>query len=556
MSAARKGATGSRRMTLTQTGSEDEVGQVRKNLPRVVASLLAVVFFVADVKIPLGVAAGVPYVAVVLVALGQRGRRDTIFFAIACSVLILIGLGVSPGPGGADIWKALANSSLALFAIWVTAGIGLQRKRAEERLEEVNQTLRTRARDRSEATKALANRVERQEVVTKLGLRTLEGVSPETLIQESLEALAGTLGLEYAKLLELVPGGRTLRLVAGVGWRPGLVGTYTVIANPGTQSGFTLSSERPVIAEDIRSDARFRAMPLLEEHGVVSGMSVIVLGDEEPYGVLGVHTNRKHRFSEEDVLFLQSVANLVALAMRRQKADQALHESEARARAAEDLASIAELASGLAHEIGTPMNIILGYARMLENTLVTEKERERAQMICEQTKRVAKLIQTLLNLTHPRPTQHLPIELSDTLEEALGFVKEKLRVHGITVERKFDDTPAIRGDPEKLQQLFLNFFINAIDAMPDGGVLRVSIVRGGPSEVQVRVADTGIGISRESIGKIFDPFHTSKPHGKGSGLGLAVSKNIALEHHAHIEVTSQEGEGTEFTIRFPEDPGE
>jgi len=543
-------------MTLTQAGSEAEAGQLRKNLLQVVAWFLTAIVFAADVKTPLSVAAGVPYVAVILVALRQRGRRDTVFFAIACSVLTLIGLAVSPGSGGAEIWTALANRSLALFAIWVTAGIGLQRKRAEERLEEVNQTLRTRALDRSEATKALANRVERQEVVTKLGLRTLEGVSPETLIQESLEALAGTLGLEYAKLLELVPGGRTLRLVAGVGWQPGLVGSYTVIANPGTQSGFTLSSERPVIAEDIRSDARFRAMPLLEEHGVVSGMSVIVLGDEEPYGVLGVHTNRKHRFSEEDVLFLQSVANLVALAMRRQKADQALHESEARARAAEDLASIAELASGLAHEIGTPMNIILGYARMLENTQVTEKERERAQMICEQTKRVAKLIQTLLNLTHPRPTQHVPIELSDTLEEALGFVKEKLRVHGIAVERKFDDTPAIRGDPEKLQQLFLNFFINAVDAMPDGGVLRVSIVQGGSSEVQVRVADTGIGISSESIGKIFDPFHTSKPHGKGSGLGLAVSKNIALEHQARIEVTSQEGEGTEFTIRFPEDPGE
>jgi signal transduction histidine kinase len=87
-------------------------------------------------------------------------------------------------------------------------------------------------------------------------------------------------------------------------------------------------------------------------------------------------------------------------------------------------------------------------------------------------------------------------------------------------------------------------------------MLRVSLVRGGSGEVQVRVADTGTGISGESIGKIFEPFHTTKPRGKGSGLGLAVSKNIALEHQARIEVTSQEGEGTEFTIRFPEDPGE
>jgi signal transduction histidine kinase len=543
-------------MTLTRVASKEEAGRVRTTLFRAVASFLMAIIFVADVKTQLGVAAGVAYAAVVLVALALPGRRETLFFAVACSLLTLIGLGVSAGTGAAQTWKLLATGLLSLFAIWAAAGIGLQRKRAEERLEKANESLRERARGHSDATKALANRVERQEVVTKLGLRTLEGVSPETLIQESLEALAGTLGLEYAKLLELVPGGRTLRLVAGVGWRPGLVGTYTVVANPGTQSGFTLSSERPVIAEDIRSDARFRAMPLLEEHGVVSGMSVIVHGDEEPYGVLGVHTNRKHRFSEEDVLFLQSVANLVALAMRRQKADQALNESEARARAAEDLASIAELASGLAHEIGTPMNIILGYARMLEGTLVSEKERERAQMICEQTKRVTKLIQTLLNLTHPRPTQHVSIGLSDIVEEALGFVKEKLRIHAIIVERKFDDTPAIRGDPEKLQQLFLNFFINAVDAMPDGGVLRVSIARGGSGEVQVRIADTGIGISSEAIGKIFEPFHTTKPRGKGSGLGLAVSKNIALEHQARIDVTSQLGQGTEFTIRFPQDSTE
>jgi signal transduction histidine kinase len=536
--------------------SEGEPDRVTENLRRLVALLLMIGVFVADVSIPLGVAAGVPYVAVILVSLGQRGRRDTIFFAVACSALTLVGLGVSPGAGSAEFWKVIANRFLALFAIWVTAGIGLQWKRVDRRLEKANTNLGLRALELSEATRTLANRVERQEVVTNLGLRALEGVRPETLIQESLEALAGTLGLEYAKLLELLPGERQLRLVAGVGWNPGLVGSALVDAGPGTQSGYTLSSERPVIVEDIRSDRRFRALRLLEDHGVVSGMSVIVHGAERPYGVLGVHTRKKHRFKEEDILFLQSVANLVALAIRRQKADQALRESEARARAAEALASIGELASGLAHEIGTPMNIILGYARMLESAVEGEEDRERVRMIGEQTRRVTKLIETLLNLARPRPTQHVRLELCDVLENALGFVKEKLRTRGIVVERSFEPPAAIRGDPEKLQQLFLNYFVNAADAMPAGGTLRVSVARGDSGEIEARVADTGMGISSESTKKIFEPFHTTKPGGKGSGLGLAVSKNIALEHNARIEVESEIGKGTEFTTIFLADPGQ
>jgi hypothetical protein len=193
------------------------------NVNRVLAVALMAAILVLDTTVPLGVAAGVPYVAVILVSLSLPGRRETVFFALACSALTAIGSAASPGPGGAEIWKVIANRALALFAIWATAGVGMQRKRAARALQQ-------EIAERERAERALATRIEQQEVVTRLGLRALEGVSLETLFRESVEALSNTLRIEYAKLLELLPGGRELRLVAGVGWSPELIGKATIEA--------------------------------------------------------------------------------------------------------------------------------------------------------------------------------------------------------------------------------------------------------------------------------------------------------------------------------------
>jgi PAS domain S-box-containing protein len=642
-----------------------------ENLRRALVVLLMTGIFILDIAIPLGVAVGVLHVAAVLVALTLSHRRETIFFTVACSVLVLAGLLIHQIPGGADLWKALANEVLALAAIWATAGIGLRRKRDFEALrssmarnqailevaddgiltideeggiESVNPAARDifgytseeligqefkrllifdskgnhpensesfptqsgdgeavtgltpqellntprrelvgRRRDgsrfpmevtvaeasalgrhffaglvrniskRKKAQAALASQIQREKVITRLGLRALEGVGSETLIQESLEALTATLGMKHAEFLELLSDGHTLRLVAGAGWRSELVGSVTLSANRGSLAGLALHSEYPVIVDDLPSEARFEAPAFMLDHGVVSGMSVMVRGGEQPYGVLGVHDQQSRSFAEEDVLFFQSVANLVALALRRQRTDEALLASKKRARASEQLATVGEFASGLAHEIGTPMNIILGYARMLEKVLVKEKNREQARIIGEQTMRVTKLIKTLLNFSRMRPTRRVPVVLSEVVEESLGFVKEKLRNHGIEVERDFAPVPLIRADPEKLEQLFLNLFVNAIDAMPSGGVLRTSIAAAGAMDVEIRVADTGTGIEPGLIDKIFEPFHTTKAAGKGSGLGLAVSENIVLEHDGRIDVTSRVGQGTEFRIRFRRD---
>ena len=230
-----------------------------------------------------------------------------------------------------------------------------------------------------------------------------------------------------------------------------------------------------------------------------------------------------------------------------------LRVTERRARAAEDLASIATLVAGLAHEIGTPMGVIRGHAEALSGAVDGEREQWRLRTILEQIDRISNIIRSLLNIARPREAVVVPVDLRTVLDTALAFLSEKLRQRDVEVERRYESVPPLRGDPDKLQQLFLNLFLNAVDAMPDGGRLTVSMALAGDRELDVRVADTGVGIGSREVEKLFEPFFTTKPAGRGSGLGLVVAKGIVVDHGGHIEVRSEVGTGTEFLIRLPLD---
>ena len=145
-------------------------------------------------------------------------------------------------------------------------------------------------------------------------------------MNEAVGLVARTLDAEYCKILELLPGGEDLLLVAGVGWREGLVGSATVEASLDSQAGYTLISSDPVIVEDLPAESRFSGPPLLHEHGVLSGMSVVMQGRDGPFGVLGVHATARRSFSRDEINFLQAVANVQAAAVGRRGAEEALIE--------------------------------------------------------------------------------------------------------------------------------------------------------------------------------------------------------------------------------------
>ncbi|HZD58249.1 MAG TPA: PAS domain S-box protein [Anaerolineales bacterium] len=175
-------------------------------------------------------------------------------------------------------------------------------------------------------------RARMQAVEAELGQLALVGGNLAALMDQIVSKVAQALEVEYCKILELQLAGEALLLRAGVGWKEGYVGKALVDAKANSQAGYTLLSNWPVVANDLRTETRFAIPPLLSEHEVASGMSVIIQGKERPYGILGAHTTRLREFSEEDVNFLASVANLLAIAIERKRTEQALKENEERFR--------------------------------------------------------------------------------------------------------------------------------------------------------------------------------------------------------------------------------
>lgn len=238
------------------------------------------------------------------------------------------------------------------------------------------------------------------------------------------------------------------------------------------------------------------------------------------------------------------------LARNLERSDTALRQTAERARAAERLASIGTLVAGLAHEIGTPMGVIQGHAKLLEGTVESENAEWRLRTIQEQIGRISRILQSLLNMARPGRPRQVPVDLSALLENTLAFLQEKLARRGIVLKREFSETRPVTGDPERLQQVFLNLFLNAADAMPKGGELTVTLGPKG-TEAEVRVADAGHGIPSADLARIFDPFYTTKAAGEGSGLGLSVVEGIVAEHDGAIEVLRSDDSGTEFRLLLP-----
>ena len=223
---------------------------------------------------------------------------------------------------------------------------------------------------------------------------------------------------------------------------------------------------------------------------------------------------------------------------------------------AEKLSSIGLLAAGVAHEVNTPLAVISSYTQMLAKQL--RDDRRLAPLldkITKQTFRASEIVNGLLNFSRTGAAEFRPVDLNAVVRETLSLVEHQLRTANIELRCDLDPgLPAIQGNSGKLQQVFLNLFLNARDAMAAGGQLRVTTAYNGV--VTVAVADSGSGIAPEHVDRIYDPFFTTKTAPKegerrGTGLGLAVTYGIMQEHAGKIRVESRPGAGTTFALDFP-----
>lgn len=214
----------------------------------------------------------------------------------------------------------------------------------------------------------------------------------------------------------------------------------------------------------------------------------------------------------------------------------------------EKLASIGLLSAGVAHEINTPLTGISSYVQILQKKLSDAPHSQILEKIEAQTERVARIIKNLLNFArNPSESSFHQVDLKENLEEIISLIEYKLKNMNIHLELNLSPVKSIWAEGEKLQQVFLNIILNAIDAMPEGGTLGIELNQ-LDNQAIVKIEDTGIGIKKRDLPHIFDPFFTTKGIGKGTGLGLSISYAIVKEHEGHITVESESGKGSLFAI--------
>ena len=226
---------------------------------------------------------------------------------------------------------------------------------------------------------------------------------------------------------------------------------------------------------------------------------------------------------------------------------------EAQLLQSQKLAALGVLAGGIAHEIRNPLAISSSAAQFLqEDPDDPAFRRECAEKVLEGIQRASVIIENLLRFARPGARMDIEqVELASVVRDAMALAANQARIQQIKMVVDLPDEPVrVTGVPSLLQQVFVNLLLNAVNAMPGGGLLRVEVQRAG-SEGQVRVADTGRGIPPGELDKVFDPFYTTRPVGQGTGLGLSICYSIVKQHFGAIEVESVEAEGTTFTVRLP-----
>lgn len=245
---------------------------------------------------------------------------------------------------------------------------------------------------------------------------------------------------------------------------------------------------------------------------------------------------------------LQEVARLrQRLARLESEHQKTQHDMQRAAR----LALVGQLASGIAHDIGTPLNVISGSAEMLYQDLAElGLSTAFVSAIVEQAERITSLIQHLLNFAQAKPQPMAPVALQEPLASALRLLAVRFQRESIiTIVDLPDDLPHIWGVADQLEQVFLNILINAWHAMPDGGTLTVQGQVLDAEKVQITCRDTGIGMSAAELSRACEPFFSTKGNG-GSGLGLAICRQIIDQHHGTIQLDSSPGVGTTVVLRW------
>ncbi len=279
--------------------------------------------------------------------------------------------------------------------------------------------------------------------------------------------------------------------------------------------------------------------------GKPRGLVEVIYRRDKPHFAEGV-------FLKEERSLIDTVAQEVALIVERREAEEQKGRLEEQLRHADRLATIGQLAAGVAHELNEPLANILGFAQLMAREPgLPERAGRDVQKIVRTSLHARDIIQKLLIFARQQPPLKAEVDLNEVVQEGLHFSEAGCAQAGIEVRRKLaPDLPRIKADASQLRQILTNLVVNAVQAMPQGGRLSIE-TRASEGLVSLIVSDTGTGMTEEVRKKIFIPFFTTKDVNQGTGLGLAVVHGIITAHGGTIEVESEVGKGTRFVVRLP-----
>ncbi|NEP17659.1 MAG: PAS domain S-box protein [Leptolyngbya sp. SIO4C1] len=418
---------------------------------------------------------------------------------------------------------------------------------------------------RAEST--LAQKLNQQAAVAKLGQQALKAHDPIALFTRATELVAQALEIDYCKVLELTPDRHRLKLVAGVGWQPGLVGQAMVKNDQRSQAGYTLQANHPVVVKDLRSETRFSGPALLLDHQVVSGISVILYQQEdEPFGVLGAHTRQARSFSQPDIDFVQAIANILSSAIEQHQAratiqqmnrslEQRVAERTRQVETAND--ELKAFAYTVSHDLRAPLRAMQGFAQALLEDYAPELDElghEYANRIVGAAAQMDTLILDLLDYSRLGRAyiQLQPLSLDQMMTQTCSKLAPIIQNAQAEIQIRAP-LPEICGNRHIVFQILTNLLTNGIKFIDPQvkPVLQISCEERDRT-VRLWVKDNGIGIApkhQQRIFQVFERLHGIEAYG-GTGIGLAAVKRGVERLGGAVGVESVLGQGSRFWVDF------
>ncbi len=411
--------------------------------------------------------------------------------------------------------------------------------------------------DQHEVEAHLAYRAIKQSALAGFGRYALAQHSFPDLSQEATRLVVETLGLDRAKILAIDAQTNTLRIVASSG--PVL---DAMDVEYGSVTPAALSDE--VIIDYAEDQENFPGKAVFAMLGINAGLAVSIGGGQKPYGFLCGLSQDKRLFNRELVDFVQGIANILSTVYQRERAEAALQESEQKLLESQKMEAVGLLAGGVAHDFNNLLTAIRCYGDLLKEDLAEAAPslQPKAEEILKATSRASVLVRQLLAFSRKQVLQPESLNMNSVIIELQDLVKSLLS-ENIELSFNLDERPvSLHADRSQLEQIIINLAINARDAMPKGGrlLMRTTTIEIPATEnselkpgvyCRLSVSDTGTGMSEEVQAKIFQPFFTTKPKGRGTGLGLATCMVVLKNYGGTLQFESKLGEGTTFHVLIP-----